>query len=86
LPRTTRKGWGRPLPRPIKLRDGHFIVTMEQAAGLMTQRLPKQRQLKSVWQKAAKLLMDAYATGKRGDLEHATAQLRRALAWEGWAA
>jgi len=51
------------------LRDGHIIVTLEQAAGLMTQRLPKERQLHSVWQKAAAMLMEAHATGKRLDLE-----------------
>ena len=30
-------GWQRPLAYPIKLRDGHVIETMAQAAGLMTQ-------------------------------------------------
>lgn len=58
---------------------------MAQAAGLMTQRLPKQRQLKPIWQTTAALLMEAQATGKPADLQHATAQLRRALDAEGWA-
>jgi hypothetical protein len=47
--RSTETGWHRPLAAPIKLRDGHVIETLAQAAGLMTQRLPKERQLKSVW-------------------------------------
>lgn len=59
---------------------------MAQAAGLMTQRLPKQRQTKAIWQHAAALLMEAHATGLADDLQHATGQLRRALDAEGWAA
>jgi hypothetical protein len=52
----------------------------------MTQRLPKARQLKPVWQRTAALLMEAHASGKVDDLEHATGQLRRALDAEGWTA
>ena len=78
--------WHRPLAFPIKLRDGHVIDTMAQAAGLMTLRLPKARQVKPVWQHTASLLMEARASGKPDDLQHATAQLRRALDAEGWAA
>jgi ribosomal protein RSM22 (predicted rRNA methylase) len=44
----TATGWHRPLAFPIELRDGHIIETMAQAAGLMTQRLPKQRQTKAI--------------------------------------
>lgn len=44
-----------------------------------TQRLPKARQLKPVWQRTAALLMEAHASGKPEDLQHATGQLRRAL-------
>jgi hypothetical protein len=83
--RKSSPGWHRPLAFPIKLRDGHVIETMAQAAGLMTQRLPKQRQMKAIWQHAAALLMEAQASGKPVDLQHATAQLRRALDVEGWA-
>ena len=79
------RGWHRPLAFSIKLRDGHTIETMDQAAVLMTQ-LPKARQLKPIWQHTAALLMEAHASGKRADLEHATQQLRRALEVEGWAA
>jgi len=50
----------------------------------MTQRLPKARQQTPIWQKTAKLFMEAHASGKAVDFEHATAQLRRALGWEGW--
>jgi hypothetical protein len=52
--RSKAVSWHRPLAFPIKLRDGHVIETMAQAAGLMT-RLPKQRQMKAVWQHAAAL-------------------------------
>lgn len=79
-------GWHRPLAAPIKLRDGHVIETLAQAAGLMTRRLPKTRQLKPIWQRAAALLMEAHASGCTEDLQHATGQLRRALDAEGWAA
>ena len=78
-------GSQRPLAFPIKLRDGHVVETLAQAVAL-TQRLPKQRQLKPIWQHTAALLMEAHASGKRADLEHATQQLRRALEVEGWAA
>jgi hypothetical protein len=56
-------GWNRALAYPIKLRDGDVISTMAQAAGLMTQRLPKQRQTKAIWQHTAALLMEAHASG-----------------------
>ena len=88
MPKTTSKpsGWNRQLAFPIKLRDGHVIETMAQAAGLMTQRLPKARQEKAIWQHTAALLMEAHASGKPDDLHHATGQFRRALDAEGWAA
>jgi hypothetical protein len=41
------------------------------------QRLPKARQLKPVWLQTAALLMEAYASGRADDLQHATRQLRR---------
>ena len=82
--RNTRTGW-HPLAAPIKLRDGHVIETLAQAAGLITQRLPQVRQLKPVWQRTAALLMEAHASGKADDLQHATGQLQRALDAEGWA-
>jgi hypothetical protein len=56
-------GWQRPLAFPIKLRDGHVVETLAQAVAL-TQRLPKARQLKPVWQHTAALLMEAHASGK----------------------
>jgi hypothetical protein len=49
--RNSAKAWYLPLASPIKLRDGHVIETLAQAAGLMTQRLPKTRQLKPIWQR-----------------------------------
>ena len=83
--RKSSPGWHRPLAFPIKLRDGHIIETMDQAAALMTQRLPKARQLKPIWQHTAALLMEAHESGNPEDLQHATGQLRRALDAEGWA-
>jgi hypothetical protein len=77
-------GWQRPLAFPIRLRGGHVIETLAQAVAL-TQQLPKQRQLKPVWQHTAALLMEAHESGKPDDLQHATAQLRRALDAEVWA-
>ena len=52
----------------------------------MTQRLPKQRQTKAIWQHTAALLMEAHESGNPEDLHQATGQLRRALDAEGWAA
>lgn len=77
-------GWNRPLTSPITLRDGHVIETLGQAAGLITQRLPKARQEKAIWQTTAKMLMQAHESGKRDDIAAATAQLKRALSNEGW--
>ena len=37
-------------------------------------------------QRTAALLMEAHASGKAEDLQHATGQLQRALDAEGWAA
>ena len=71
-------GWQRPLAFPIRLRDGQVVETLAQAAAL-TQRLPKARQLKPIWQHTAALLMEAHESGKSEDLHQATGQLRRAL-------
>jgi hypothetical protein len=60
------------------------IETMAHAAGLITQRLPKARQAKPVWQKTAALLMEPHKSGKRSDIEAATTHLCRALIVEGW--
>ncbi len=78
-------GWNRPLAYSLTLRDGSIIDTMAQAAHFMTQ-LPEARQQKPIWQHAAALLMEAHASGKPDDLQHATGQLHRALHAEGWAA
>lgn len=77
-------GWNRSLSRPLKLRDGHAITTLKQAAGLITMRLPKARQQKPIWQTTAKMLMAAHASGRRDDIVAATGQLARALEAEGW--
>jgi hypothetical protein len=50
----------------------------------MTQRLPKARQEKAVWQHAAELLMQAQKSGKQIDIRTATDQLCRGLQLEGW--
>jgi hypothetical protein len=50
----------------------------------MTGFLPEHRQTKPIWQKTAQMFMDAHASGRPIDLQHATAQLRRAIDAEGW--
>jgi hypothetical protein len=86
MAKKTRKPavWNRALAYPIKLRDGDVISTMAQAARLMTQRLPKARQEKPVWQHTAELLMQAQKSGKAIEVRAATDQLCRALQLEGW--
>ena len=79
----TVSSWQRPLSFPIKLRDGHVIETMAEAAHLMTQ-LPQARQERPVWQHAAELVMQAHKGGKAKDIRAATDQLCRALQLEGW--
>ena len=47
----------------------------------LAQRLPKARQEKPIWQKAAAMLMQAHASGKSADIAAATNE-RRFLEWE----
>ena len=77
-------GWSRPLAYPLKLRDGHTIETMKQAADLIIKQLPKGRDAKEVWQHAVELLMRANKTGSATDIRAATDQLCRGLQMEGW--
>lgn len=69
--------------RPINLLDGRRIGTVAEAAAVMED-LPPARQLKPVWQKTCEMLLQAKESGDANDLQHATAQLRRALLVEGW--
>jgi hypothetical protein len=84
MKKKTPKPWTRTLAYPITLRAGDVISTMAQAAHLMTQRLPKSRQERPVWQHAAELLIEAHTSGKAADIRAATDQLCRALQLEGW--
>ena len=84
MAKKTPKPWTHPLAYPITLRDGDVISTMAQAALFITQRLPKTRQEKPVWQHTAELMIHAHKTGKAADIRAATDQLCRALQLEGW--
>lgn len=84
---TTKKkltGWSCPLAATVTLRDGTVLETLRDVAALMTERLPPARQEKSVWQTTARMLLEACESGRKSDIAHATAQLRRALEIEGW--
>ena len=88
--------------RRVKLRDLHIALVVAElgsmtwaaeelavSRGLDPNTLrpyPAARQLKPIWQHTAALLLQAHESGKPDDLRHATAQLRRALDAEGWAA
>lgn len=69
----------------ITLRDGRRIETLEEAVAIMSE-LPEARQLKPVWQKTCEMLIEAKETGDDDVIIHATAQLCRALQFEGWTA
>lgn len=71
------------LSSTIVLRDGRQIKTLEEAVALLEQ-LPKTRQLKPLWQKTCEMLLQANKTKRKIDMQHATAQLCRALQAEGW--
>ena len=59
------------------------LATLEDAARFIALMKPF-RQARPHWDFAAELLMSAAETGKRRDVEAATAQMERALRVEGW--
>jgi hypothetical protein len=74
--------WSHKLPRALELRDGRKLQTLADASQVLLA-MTEQRQLRPWNQHAAELLLKAAETGRRADLEAATAQVGRALAKEG---
>ena len=62
---------------------GIALATLEDAARFIALMRPF-RQARPHWDFAAELLLTAAETGKRRDVEAATAQMERALRVEGW--
>jgi hypothetical protein len=62
---------------------GVALATLEDAARFIALMKPF-RQARPHWDFAAELLLTAAETGKRRDVEAATAQMERALRVEGW--
>jgi hypothetical protein len=62
---------------------GAELATLEDAARFIALMKPF-RQARPHWDFAAELLLTAAETGKRRDVEAATAQMERALRVEGW--
>jgi hypothetical protein len=62
---------------------GVELATLEDAARFIALMRPF-RQARPHWDFAAELLLMAAETGKRRDAEAATAQMERALRFEGW--
>src|SRR5580698_9688528 len=68
--------WSRPLPEPIKLKDGRKIATLGQARAVMLA-LPERHQFRPFWQYAAELLIEA--AEHNGDVGGAPGNFRTAV-------
>lgn len=79
-PRPT--GWDRPLARPVVYRGG-TLKTLGDAVYVLLA-LPLDRQAMPPWTYLGELLQRAHASGKAADIADATAQIGRALSFEGW--
>jgi hypothetical protein len=79
------KFFGRRLARRIEPTGGPGVelVTLEDAARFMGRMRPW-RQARPTWDYAAELILRAAASGKRADIEAATAQMERALRTDNW--
>jgi hypothetical protein len=62
---------------------GAELVTIEDAARFMGRMRPW-RQARPTWDYAAELVLRAAISGKRADIEAATAQMERALRTDNW--
>ena len=62
---------------------GVELVTLEDAARFMGHMRPW-RQARPIWDYAAELILRAATSGKRADIEAATAQMERALRTDNW--
>jgi hypothetical protein len=73
------------LSRVIKPKGGPGVnlTTLVDAARFLGQ-IKRWRRARPHWNCAAELLLNAAETGKRQDVEAATAQMERALRVEGW--
>jgi hypothetical protein len=74
--------WSAPLTDPIMLRDGRVLMTLGEAAELLTG-LHENLQRRAWNQSAAELLMKAAGAGTASAIEAATMQMQRALKREG---
>jgi hypothetical protein len=79
------KFFGRRLARRIEPTGGPGaeLVTIEDAARFMGRMRPW-RQVRPTWDYAAELILRAATSGKRADIEAATAQMERALRTDNW--
>jgi hypothetical protein len=75
----------RKLTRPVEPKEGPCVepMTLADAAKFVGQRAPAAA-LAPCWDYAAELLLTAATTGRRKDVEGATAQMERALTRERW--
>jgi hypothetical protein len=74
-------GWTRDFGRPVVLKDGRRIVTLNDAQTLI-RALPKDRQRSARWEYIAVLLVDA-AENEDAKVDEVRAQLWRVLRAEG---
>ena len=72
-----RLGWSAPLTRPIQVKDGTTLRTLNDARGYMLDHVPEADQARRSWQKAAELLLAA-ADGL-DDVGAATGQVELAI-------
>jgi hypothetical protein len=70
-------GWSSKLTRPVPIRDGPILRTLNDARAYMLDHLPEEDHDRSSWHRAAELLL-AGAEGS-ADIEAATQALERAL-------
>jgi hypothetical protein len=70
-------GWSTNLPRPVAIRGGPILRTLNDARAFVIDHLPAENQDRQSWQQTAELLLAA-AEGS-AQVEAATQQLERAL-------
>jgi hypothetical protein len=71
------RGWSASLARPVAIRNGPILRTLNDARTFMIDHLPAEDHDRNSWQRAAELLLAA-ADGS-AEIEAATQQLERAL-------
>jgi hypothetical protein len=85
VPKPEKHDFSLKLTRIIEPKEGPGVElgTLEDAAQFMGNMRPW-RQARPHWDYAAELFLKAAETGKRRDVEAATAQMERALRRDGW--